>query len=364
MANISTNSSSNLLGLGNIVNKDFINKNINLKTAELDLLSNISSHSNKSNDYKKEIYNKNIKEIAAEIGIDIDNISDVLEGKTKDVVDVNTIKEDVRERPSSVVFNSYDKYDNRSEIKATHDKRSVVEPEPLRNDYPSLQERFFNRATNNPEKPASNVSYNNKPVIKEQVKHDVFSNVLHEIKPNPEYTHDIYIEEVKNKKSMLLEQIQMLKLMLQEEGEDMTSIDNIVLTENDSIDKINHIYMILKIKKDRIQFNTLGEEIIMFGVHMLENFFDGNRVFFGRFSPDLTGWHNSVSIKLRRLKMDTCNVVSNIVQTYNISYGTRLCLELIPSMFLYSKVRSSCKNKESKKYTSNDIQDNLSSIDL
>jgi hypothetical protein len=80
-----------------------------------------------------------------------------------------------------------------------NDKKSIV-AEPLRNDYPSLQERFFNRAANNPEHPPSNVSFNNKPAIKEQVRHDVFSNVLHERKPNPEYTHDIYIEEVKNKK--------------------------------------------------------------------------------------------------------------------------------------------------------------------
>lgn len=331
-----TNSSSNLLGLGNLVNKEFINKNINLKTAELDLLSNISSQSNYTTDYKKELYNKNIKEIAAEIGIDIDNISDVLDNKPIDIKIDNVNKK-------------IDNENNNKILEVNNDIKSEI-----RNDYPSLQQRFFNRANNDDN--YSNVSKNNKP--NEQVKHDVFSNVLHDIKPNTEYVHDIYTEDIKNKKSMLLEQITLLKLMLQEEGESVDDIE--ALNENDSIDKINHIYMILKIKKDRIQFNTLGEELILFGVHMLESFFDGNRVFLGKFQPDLTGWHNSVSIKLRRLRFDTSAVVSNMVQTYNISYTTRLAIELIPSLFLYSKVRSACK----KKYSKTDIHDNLSNIEI
>ena len=38
----------------------------------------------------------------------------------------------------------------------------------------------------------------------------------------------------------------------------------------------------IKIKKDRIQFNTLGEEFIMFMVYMVEGVFNGERVIFGK----------------------------------------------------------------------------------
>ena len=148
------------------------------------------------------------------------------------------------------------------------------------------------------------------------------------------------------------------KLLLQEENEDITNIPDV--SELDTIERLDHVYKILKIKKDRNQFSTLGEEIIMFGVHLLESFFDGERVILGRFQPDLSGWHNSVAVKLRKMRYETSTVISDIVQNYNISYGTRLCIELIPSLFLYSKMKSSCK----KKYAKNDLADNLSNIDV
>ena len=60
MSHYNQSSSANLLGLSSIVNKDTVNKNINLKNAELDFLSDISSRSGCNNNYNNEIYNKNI----------------------------------------------------------------------------------------------------------------------------------------------------------------------------------------------------------------------------------------------------------------------------------------------------------------
>jgi len=356
-----TSSSSNLLGLGNIVNKNTINKHINLKHVEMDQLSDRSNNTaiyNNQVEYSEEIYNKNIKEIANEIGIDIDNISTFLNDDNDDSDNnirsmpiINTLIN--KKEPSQFDKESYTKKESPQFDKESYTKKespqfdkesyiSRVSNNNVRNDYPSLQQRHFD---------------NNKS---EQFRHDVFSNVLHNIKPNAEYTHDIYTEELKNKKSMLLEQIELLKLLLQEENENISNIPD--LDENDSIDRLNHIYMILKIKKDRLQFDTMGNELIMFIVHLLEGFFDGERVFLGRYKPDLTGWHNSVGIKLRRMRYETSTVVSNIVQTYNINYTSRLAIELIPSLFLYSKVRAACANK--KKYTKNEMTDNLSNIDI
>ena len=366
-------SSANILGLGNIVNRDTINKNINLKNVEMDLLSDISSQTNhhSNHEYKKEIYNKNIKDIANEIGVDIDNISTFLDDEQNDN-NVSNDNQNINNRQPSIVSNNIScAKSNDREKERDNDSHISQKSDNVRNDFPSLQQRFFDRAENDKNDydkhsanfdKRNNISQNHEKntAKNEQFRHDVFSNVLQNIKPNADYTHDIYTEELKNKKSMLLEQIELLKLLLQEENENISNIPD--LDENDTIDRLNHIYMILKIKKDRLQFDTLGNEFIMFIVHLLEGFFDGERVFLGRYKPDLTGWHNSVGVKLRRMRYETSTVVSDIVQTYNISYGTRLAIELIPSMFLYSKVRTACANK--KKYAKNNMADNLSSIDI
>ena len=413
MSHYNVTSSANLLGLSSIVNQNTINKEINLKNAELDFLSDISSNYN-TND-NTQIYNKDIKDIAAEIGIDVDNISLLLDNNGKknnkndyddrrrynndndrqrdddyddrrrynndndrqrdddydrrrdDDYDDRRRDDDYDDRrkdddydksnvslnkKSERLVNIYDTINNEKQKQYNNDYESYVSRRSnnQRNDFPSLQQRFNIRAEQR-----ENRNNNTK---NEQYRHDVFSNVLHNIKPNAEYTHDIYTEELKNKKSMILEQIQLLILLLKEENEDISNIPEV--SENDTIERLDHIYKILKIKKDRNQFSTLGEEIIMFCVHLLESFFDGERVIFGRFQPDLTGWHNSVAVKLRKMKYETSTVISDIVQTYNISYGTRLAIELIPSLFLYSKMKSTCK----KKYAKNDLADNLSNIDV
>lgn len=392
MTHYNASSSANLLGLNSIVNKDTVNKNINLKNAELDFLSDISSRSGCSNNYNNEIYNKNIKEIANEIGIDIDNISLLLENNKSNKNDKddrrhgsdinnnddrihdsnryddnrskcdndkhNNEKDDMSDRMSNVknnvkLVNTYDAINNKILHENNNNSNVSRISDNMRNDYPSLQQRFNIRAE-------AKESKNDivKTSRNEQYRHDVFSNVLNNIKPNANYTHDIYNEELKNKRSMILEQIQLLKLLLQEENEDITNIPDV--SEIDTIERLDHVYKILKIKKDRNQFSTLGEEIIMFAVHLLESFFDGERVVLGRFTPDLRGWHNSVAVKLRKMRYETSTVISDIVQNYNISYGTRLAIELIPSLFLYSKMKSSCK----KKYAKSDLADNLSNIDV
>jgi hypothetical protein len=254
--------------------------------------------------------------------------------------------------------NNYKSFDNKkddySNVSFDNNKRNNAYDDNFssvsrRNDYPSIQERFKMRA---------DVQQQHNKSSNEHNRHGIFNNVMNEVKPNSYNIPDIYTEELKNKKSLILEQIQMLMLMLKEEGEDVSNIPDI--SENDSMDKLDHVYKILKIKKDRNQFSTLGEEIIMFGVHLLESFFNGERVIFGKFKPDLSGWHNSVAVKLRKMKYETSTVISDIVHTYNINYGTRLAIELIPSLFLYSKMKSTCK----KKYSKTDLNDNLSNIEI
>jgi hypothetical protein len=72
----------------------------------------------------------------------------------------------------------------------------------------------------------------------------------------------------------------------------------------------------------------------------MEWLFDGKKSYMGR-TPDITGWSASVNVKLRRMRFDTSTFVSEIMEGYDLGPGTRILLELVPSLVLYSKMRKS-----------------------
>ena len=291
---------SDIIGLNALVNKDAINPSLNLKQLESSLADN-------NTDSMSEI-NKDISDIAQDIGINLDNIK-------------------IQEPPTEYNIPSVPDFD-------VH----LQQQEPL------------------PPPPPSAPS---PPIIADVDKHQTLNNFIGNLNNDNSmgsYLSDYYQEEINNRKSMLLEQIELIKLLLQEEDPN-TNLP--LVDENDNLQKLEHVYRILKIKKDRLSFNSLGEEILMFLVHILEGIFDGERIFFNRFKPDLKGWSNVVSLKLRRLRYETSNIVSDIVSTYNISYGTRLCLELLPSMFLYSASKSLHKQR----FSTNTINENMVKLD-
>jgi len=53
--------------------------------------------------------------------------------------------------------------------------------------------------------------------------------------------------------------------------------------------------------------------------------------------PDYTGYHNSVNVKLHRMRFETSQVVGNIIERYNIGPTTRIIMELLPGFFLYPR---------------------------
>ena len=150
-------------------------------------------------------------------------------------------------------------------------------------------------------------------------------------------TFSIEKEKEEDTKSQLLEQIDMLRITLEDEGIDLGRIPEV--DNNSTLEKIQEVHKILRLKNDRNRYCSFAEEFIMFGAHALEEIFDGKRVWLRRYSPDLTGWHNTVNVKLRRMRYDTSNLVSGVMQEYNVDSGVRILLELVPSMFLHSKMR-------------------------
>jgi hypothetical protein len=143
-------------------------------------------------------------------------------------------------------------------------------------------------------------------------------------------------EDEEDEMAKILEQIDLLKSNLSTEGVDISRIPDV--TSNTSKKEARSILKILQIKNDRLRYCDFFEEGILAVAYGLEGFFNGNREVFGS-KIDLTGYSDTVKVKLRRMRYDTSNFISGVMQGYNISSGWRIVLELIPSLFLYSRDR-------------------------
>jgi len=145
-------------------------------------------------------------------------------------------------------------------------------------------------------------------------------------------------EKEEDDKAILLEQIDMLLSNLRDEGIDISRVPDV--DNSSTLEEIDNVHKILRLKNDRNRYCSFAEECILAGSHTLEWLFDGNKSYWGR-HPDLRGWSATVNIKLRRMRYDTSTFVSEMMQDYNLGHGTRIMFELIPSLFLYSKMKKS-----------------------
>lgn len=176
-----------------------------------------------------------------------------------------------------------------------------------------------------------------KHITLEQKKQSHVDEVLRDINDDKDLEFDIDREKEEDDKNALLEQIDMLMMTLIDDGVNLDNIPRV--SKSNSMSDIQNVYKILRLKVDRNRYCSFAEELILAAAYGLEHIFDGKKEYFGR-RPDLTGWNSSVKIKLRRCRFQTSTLVKEIMQEYNMSAGMQLLLELIPSMFLYSRQRS------------------------
>jgi hypothetical protein len=172
----------------------------------------------------------------------------------------------------------------------------------------------------------------------EEKKQNVIGEVFNDIQEENGSTPIFSIEKEKeeDEKARKLESISFLRETLEDEGESLERIP--VVNHTNSLQEIDAVYRLLILKNDRKRCCGFAEECILMGAHGVEWVFNGERNYMG-YKPDMTDWHKSVQGKLRRMRHDTSNVVGNIMSSYNLGSGMRILLELIPSMFLYSRMR-------------------------
>ena len=143
-------------------------------------------------------------------------------------------------------------------------------------------------------------------------------------------------EKEEDDKAILLEQIDTLFTTLKDDGIDVSRVP--MVDCNSTIENIENVHKILRLKNDRNRYCSLAEETILAAAYGAEWMFDGEKSYMGK-RPDLRGWNATVNVKLRRMRYDTSTFVSEVMQDYHFGPGTRILFELIPSLFLYSKMR-------------------------
>lgn len=160
-------------------------------------------------------------------------------------------------------------------------------------------------------------------------------------------------EKQEDIKIAMLSEIDSLIFSLGEEDVDLSRIPQV--TRHSSFEDVESVLKNLRHKNDHLRYCSFAEEFMMFTAHALEDLFDGKKTWFGKYKPDLTGWHNHVNVKLRRMRHDTGQLVSGIMSDYNVGPTARIMFELVPSMILYSRTRKTQYNKANVNFNDSDI---------
>jgi len=305
-----------LNGISALVNRELVRPDANLEELEHKLLGD-SSASDRFNDATAK-FNKELAEFARSIGLDYNDIlPGVLPGVPPGEIEPDTNSADDRSDSDDDTFEDPIGGGAREETRGSRDNS----PSPAMVRSIQLSPGSFGKDITTR--------------TQEQIRRSYIDSVM---KSNDQGLQFEYFEQAKREeqKITMLAGISSLLNTLEEDGEDVSKIPRV--DRNSSFEEIETVYKILQHKNDRNRCCNMAEECIMFGVYALEELFDGKRTWFGR-QPDLTGWHNTVQVKLRRMRYDTAQIVNDIIREYGISPTVRLLLELIPSAFIYSRMK-------------------------
>lgn len=174
-------------------------------------------------------------------------------------------------------------------------------------------------------------------LTEEERKRRIAENALKGISGDYGATTELTEISEQEQKISLLSEIDELRNILREEG---VKIDNIpVVSVAESLREIrsNKQFLVFKIEMHRCR--GFAEDFIIMGSKVMEIAFDGKKEYFG-YKPNLDGWSDTVAVKLRRLRYESTSLVSGFIKENNISPLMRIIMELAPSMFLHSSLKS------------------------
>jgi hypothetical protein len=294
-----------LLGMSSIFNKDEINNNINSKNVEKELIKNSLELD------EDETFNDKLLEYnpLSEYNNIIENI---IENKP-----TNTSKYDLSTNSSSENWKS----SNNTNYDDEYDDIMNFDDTKVANTHKEDKDTFSYKLTQ---------EQTNQKIVDKVLN---FSNETE----NDQFNFNIDDENREDMKLTLLEKIDNLIEELEDDGVNLDKIPKVDYTSN--LEKIEYVAKLLMLKSNRNRYSGLGEEFILAIAGGLEILCDGKREFLG-IKPNLVGYSDVVKVKLRRVKNDTSQIVSNVVEKYEMSPIMTLLIELIPGLFLHSRRRS------------------------
>lgn len=179
-------------------------------------------------------------------------------------------------------------------------------------------------------------------MTEEQKKQNRFREVMSSMEPAPADDEVFNQEDEEEEMAHMVEQIDTLKTNLTEAGIDISNIQEVTVETPKR--EAQKILRVLQIKNDRLRYCDIFEETILAAAYALEKFFDGEREVFGK-RIDMNGYSDTVRVKLKRMRYDTGTFVSGVMKGYNVSSGWRIALEILPTLFTYTRDRSR-RNKD------------------
>lgn len=317
----------NLVGISALIDNDDINSEIDLGKIEQEIIQGAKIDSDDTIDHAAE-YKKEMEKISQNIHISTAPNTSMSFSMDDDAISVVSHKSHYSENAISDAVR-----DDDIRVTGMTSAEDVGFGSPSNFGVPG----FPSESPRRPSPQRSYSSYSTDPQMRsmtmEERRQSHISQVLGDIDDRELECIDKEREE--DNKTSLLEQIDMLRMTLDDDGIDISGVP--VVTKNHPLNDIQNVYKILRLKNDRNRYCSFAEELILAGAYGLESLFDGEKVWFGSYRPDLVGWSSTVKVKLRRMRYETSTFVGEIMENYQMSAGVRLMLELIPSLFLYSR---------------------------
>jgi len=129
---------------------------------------------------------------------------------------------------------------------------------------------------------------------------------------------------------MLVDKIDEMKDYLQEMGYDISRIDNV--DYNSDYDLVHRVYKRCNRILHKRRYSNMFMQICLAGGTVLENVFDGERVFFAKYRWNMKGARSTIQTRMRQMEYETSVIMARVIDHYGLGEGTVVAMDIIPAL--------------------------------
>jgi hypothetical protein len=328
---------AHLSGITSLMNKQHINQN-----ADIDQIERIVLNNNNVAEPKKEDYNLEVNKLAKELGLDFGTGLKIVvlddEASIKAPPSVKSNKSNCSHCSKCSKCSQRNPHTHNKDVPYRSTREDTYKPRE--DTYRSREDTYKPYST---ERHKDNVK---EDVVEtdEHYKKSKVMEVMGDLRKEHKTGFSMNVERTRDTKSNKIEQICNIISSLDEEGVDVKSF-NIPSTDA-SMEEIDSILNLVNMKMNRTRYSSMFEDIVIGAAEFMESKLDGTRnIPPFNWKPDYTGYSNTVSVKLHRMRYETSKLVGNGMEKLNIGSTTRILMELLPSLVLYPKTNANHRKK-------------------